>query len=156
MANVAKVIQLTSSQYEDLINNGSITVNGVTYTYDPNVMYLVDEDEWETAAIDSTSGVSVTLKDNATYYFEAMRGTVYATVCFGLINMNMSAGSVSTSIVALSANFTSSTVTTNTLVRLQMYRTVSDTWNVRIYTGTSLSSLTADATYSIRFKKVNI
>ena len=156
MANVAKVIQLTQSQYDDLIANGSITVGGVTYTYDANVIYLVDDNEWEGAQINSTSGVSVSLKDNTSYYFEAFNGSSYATVCFGVINMNSSAVSASTAIIALSANLTSSTVTTNTLVRLQMYKTSTNTWNVRIYTGTSLSSLTAQDTYSIRYKRLAI
>ena len=43
MADLSNVIKVTQSQYTTLKNGGSITKSGVTYTYDANALYLVDE-----------------------------------------------------------------------------------------------------------------
>lgn len=52
-----KIYKVTSKQYTSLINNGSITVNGVIYTYDPNSLYsIVDQAQDEyTLAYDQES-----------------------------------------------------------------------------------------------------
>ena len=43
-----KIYKVTSQQYTSLINIGSITVNGVVYTYDPNSLYsIVDQTQDE-------------------------------------------------------------------------------------------------------------
>lgn len=41
MANLGKVMYLTQAQYNTLSNNGTLTVDGVTYTYSENDLYLV-------------------------------------------------------------------------------------------------------------------
>ena len=52
-----KIYKVTSEQYTSLINTGSITVNGVVYTYDPNSLYsIVDQTQDEyTLVYDKTS-----------------------------------------------------------------------------------------------------
>lgn len=52
-----KIYKVTSKQYTSLINNGSISVNGVVYTYDPNSLYsIVDQTQDEyTLIYDKTS-----------------------------------------------------------------------------------------------------
>lgn len=45
MAALGNVIKLTTAQYNELKTNGSITVGGVTYNYDPNTLYLTDANE---------------------------------------------------------------------------------------------------------------
>ncbi len=52
MANLNKIVTLTTAQYNTLVNNGSVTSNGVTVTYDTNSLYLTTDD--------STAGVSLT------------------------------------------------------------------------------------------------
>ena len=42
MADLSNIIKVTQTQYNTLINGGSITKGGVTYTYDANAMYLVE------------------------------------------------------------------------------------------------------------------
>lgn len=44
MANVSNFIKVTKAQYDILVNGGSITKGGTTYTYDNNALYLVEED----------------------------------------------------------------------------------------------------------------
>lgn len=52
-----KIYKVTSKQYTSLINDGSLTVNGVVYTYDPNSLYsIVDQAQDEyTLAYDKKS-----------------------------------------------------------------------------------------------------
>ena len=52
MANLNKIVTLTTAQYNTLVNNGSVTSNGITVTYDANSLYLTTDD--------STAGVSLT------------------------------------------------------------------------------------------------
>lgn len=52
MANLNKIVTLTTAQYNTLVNNGSVTSNGVTVTYDTNSLYLTTDD--------SAAGVSLT------------------------------------------------------------------------------------------------
>lgn len=44
MANLSQVVYLTKAQYNTLVTQGSITVGGVTYTYDQNSLYLVPKE----------------------------------------------------------------------------------------------------------------
>lgn len=44
MANLKNVVYLTKAQYNTLVTQGSITVGGVTYTYDENNLYLVPKE----------------------------------------------------------------------------------------------------------------
>jgi len=50
MASLQKEIKISKSDFDILIGGGSITKGGITYTYDENALYLVDEDikeaEW--------------------------------------------------------------------------------------------------------------
>lgn len=43
MATISNYIKVTKDQYYTLTHGGSITVGGVTYTYDANAIYLVDD-----------------------------------------------------------------------------------------------------------------
>lgn len=54
MAKFKGIVYLSKNQYESLYLNGSLTVNGVTYEYDENVLYVTDGDYVEK----STSGTS--------------------------------------------------------------------------------------------------
>lgn len=42
MATLGNIIKVTQAQYNTLVNGGSISMGGVTYTYDANAIYLVD------------------------------------------------------------------------------------------------------------------
>ena len=63
MANLEKVIKVTQSQYNTLVNGGSITVGGVTYTYDSNAIYLIEDNNTYLP----TSGGTITGSLNITY-----------------------------------------------------------------------------------------
>lgn len=41
MANLSNVIKISKTDYETLVGGGTITKNGVTYSYDPNAIYLI-------------------------------------------------------------------------------------------------------------------
>lgn len=58
MANTTKIVYVTQAQYDALVTNGSVTVGGVTYTYDANNTYLVREDGIEGADVKSTGATS--------------------------------------------------------------------------------------------------
>lgn len=58
MANTTKIVYVTQAQYNSLITTGSVTVGGVTYTYDANNTYLVREDGIEGADVKSTGATS--------------------------------------------------------------------------------------------------
>lgn len=45
MANLGKIMYLTQAQYNTLVNTGTLTVDGVTYTYSVNDLYLVPSGE---------------------------------------------------------------------------------------------------------------
>ena len=45
MANSKQIVYLSQSQYAELIANGSITVDGVTVTYDENDIYVTPQAE---------------------------------------------------------------------------------------------------------------
>ena len=47
MSNLQKVIRLSKSQYTKLLNGESIIKEGITYTYDANAMYLVENENGE-------------------------------------------------------------------------------------------------------------
>lgn len=44
MANLKNVVYLTQAQYNTLVTQGTITVGGVTYTYDQDNLYLVPKE----------------------------------------------------------------------------------------------------------------
>lgn len=58
MAKTSKIVYVTQAQYDSLITNGSVTIYGVTYTYDANNTYLVREDGVEGADVLSTGATS--------------------------------------------------------------------------------------------------
>ena len=58
MAKSTKIVYVTQAQYDNLINDGSVTIYGVTYTYDANNIYLVREDGLEGANVQSTGETS--------------------------------------------------------------------------------------------------
>lgn len=58
MANTTKIVYVTQAQYDALVTNGSVTVGGVTYTYDANNTYLVREDGIEGVDIKSTNATN--------------------------------------------------------------------------------------------------
>ena len=43
MANLGNVIKIKESDYNALIENGTAVIGGVTRTYDPNAMYLIED-----------------------------------------------------------------------------------------------------------------
>ena len=58
MAKTSKIVYVTQAQYDSLINDGSVTIYGVTYNYDANNTYLVREDGLEGANVQSTGETS--------------------------------------------------------------------------------------------------
>ena len=44
MANLSNLIKVTQAQYLTLLNGGTITKGGVTYSYDPYAFYVVEDD----------------------------------------------------------------------------------------------------------------
>ena len=58
MAKSTKIVYVTQAQYDSLINDGSVTIYGVTYTYDANNTYLVREEGLEGANVQSTGETS--------------------------------------------------------------------------------------------------
>ena len=65
MATLSNIVKLTKAQYTTLLNGGSITSGGVTYYYDANTFYLIDN-EWayERNAISSSFFVRYRYVDN--------------------------------------------------------------------------------------------
>ena len=114
--------------------------------------YLADQEIVSCYAYDQYS--FVTLASNAHYLVEGYNGESYATVSFGVIYTDSSASS-SSPLTAFGYNNTSTTLSTNTAVKLQLYPTGS-TWNVRIYTGTSTNPTTSASTYSLIFRRLYI
>lgn len=43
MSNLNQIVYLTEVQYLELMNNGSVTVNGVTVTYNENDIYITPD-----------------------------------------------------------------------------------------------------------------
>lgn len=43
MANLSNIIKVTQAQYLTLLNGGTITKGGVTYSYDSNAFYVVED-----------------------------------------------------------------------------------------------------------------
>lgn len=103
MANLTQVIKITQSDYNTLVGGGSITKGGVTYTYDANALYLVEDSSTPVVSVnnvtaDSNGNISLTasnvgaLPSNTTY----------------VSTVNGSSGAVSLSIPA---NYTSTSKT---------------------------------------------
>lgn len=150
MADLSKVVKVTQVQYLALL--AGTTVSGETY--DPNAIYLVDEDVWHYRGIDNSSTNSLSLTDDATYLIEAEN--TYGKVSFGLVTAN-SESSSSYPITAFSSNRTSTSgYTTCTLVKLNLYRTAANTYNATISQGTAISSLTSNTSYTLRFRRVDL
>ena len=70
MADLKNVVYISNADYETLITNGSVTVNGTTVTYDPNDLYITPEEDLNiisaTGAHKSYNGsspVSVSIED---------------------------------------------------------------------------------------------
>ena len=42
-------VYLSNEQYQELMNNGSVVVNGATKTYDPNIDYITPDTTLEEA-----------------------------------------------------------------------------------------------------------
>jgi hypothetical protein len=54
MAKTNKIVYVTLEQYASLVTNGSVEVGGVTYTYDANNTYMVQENGLEGRLVQST------------------------------------------------------------------------------------------------------
>ena len=55
VANLEKIITLTASQYQTLVNGNSITNGGKTYNFDANALYVVPEETIALSDIDGTT-----------------------------------------------------------------------------------------------------
>ena len=44
MANLTNVIKISQTDYNTLAGGGTITKGGVTYSFDSNAMYLIEDD----------------------------------------------------------------------------------------------------------------
>lgn len=47
MGNFNGVVYISNEDFTTLKNNGSVVINGVTYTYDENTLYCTPEEEGE-------------------------------------------------------------------------------------------------------------
>jgi len=54
-----KFVELTSSQYDTLINDGEVTVGGITYEYDSSTYYIITD-----GTTPSSGGISDVMVDN--------------------------------------------------------------------------------------------
>lgn len=43
----SRTVELTKAQYHTLVSEGEIAINGITYTYDENELYLVTDEEFD-------------------------------------------------------------------------------------------------------------
>lgn len=41
--NLTKIYKVTAAQWSTLVSDGTLTVGGVSYTYDANAIYLIEE-----------------------------------------------------------------------------------------------------------------
>jgi len=41
--NLTKIYKVTAAQWSTLVSGGTLTVGGVSYTYDANAIYLIEE-----------------------------------------------------------------------------------------------------------------
>ena len=72
MANLKNVVYLSNEDYETLISTGTVTIEGVTITYDENDVYITP-DQIATATQDGLMSASDKLKldsINGFYYEE--------------------------------------------------------------------------------------
>lgn len=70
MADLKNVVYISNADYETLITNESVTVNGTTVTYDPNDLYITPEEDLNIISATGThksyngsSPVSVSIED---------------------------------------------------------------------------------------------
>lgn len=96
MAKTSKIVYVTQAQYDSLINNGSVTIYGVTYTYDANNTYLVREEGIEGSDVLSTgatSGKVLTADGNGGAAWEAAGGagdvTASGTLSVGAVMVGL-------------------------------------------------------------------
>lgn len=47
MGNFKGVVYISNEDFTTLKNNGSVVIDGVTYTYDENILYCTPEEEGE-------------------------------------------------------------------------------------------------------------
>ena len=157
MASLSNIVYLSQTDYDTLISSGS--VNG--HTYSASNIYIVSEDiDGQSFSIVS-GGTSLTLKDDAYYYFEA-NSTAYTTCSFGVVHMDMSSTN-SKPILVMSANSTAtstSTLTNNTMIRLRLGRTAVDTYTAYIDvcagSSSSLATFYATSGYTLKFWRLNL
>ena len=43
----SRTVELTKVQYQTLVSEGAVTINGITYTYDEDELYLVTDEEFD-------------------------------------------------------------------------------------------------------------
>lgn len=127
-------------------------VNNFPSTTADKSAYLADQEVVSCYAYDQYS--YVTLQSNSHYLVEGYNGASYATVSFGVIYTDSDVSS-STPLTAFGYNNTSTTMSTNTAVKLQLYPQGS-TWRVRVYNGTSTNPTTSTSTYSLIFRRLYI
>lgn len=84
MPNSKQIVYLSQVQYAELIANGSITVDGVTVTYDENDIYVTPQAEPVTDV--RVAGTSVTANGVANIPLVVNRGTA------GIVKVNQSLG----------------------------------------------------------------
>ena len=85
MADLKNIVYISNENYETLVTNGSVTVNGTTITYDANDLYITPEESLPTLTIgnityDGTEPKTVTLED--------LGGSAGGSVEYRPINVN--------------------------------------------------------------------
>ena len=54
MANLQNIVYISNEDYETLVTTGSVTIGGVTHTYDPNNVYITPDDSPQIPTPDTT------------------------------------------------------------------------------------------------------
>ena len=155
MASLKNIYEISKTNYTSVENNSiylfKVAKGEATTTIRDDIVNV----DVNTAGWVITSSTSFV--PNGTYFVEGWNDYIYGTVNFGIINLNTEANSSSKPIVTFGVNTTSTTLTTASVVRLEMYYSGSgSSWYVRVSTAGSYSSFTAVSTYNLTFRRVYI
>ena len=154
MADLSNVIKVTQAQYDTLLSGGSVS----GHTFDANAIYFIEDGEWYSTTVTSSGFRSLTgLETGGTYMFEVryyFNSAWQSFTCFPFVYLNTGASASTTPVEASSlSRYSSATTARNAVIALYHSGT---TWYIQAYYGTSLTSLTAQSQYIVRYRRVNV
>ena len=162
MANLKNVYEISKGNYNSLV--GGTAVSG--YSFESNSVYLQTNvaGAWslDTVKVDANSTSFIQCSSDlpsgqTSWFVEGWSDLTCGTVNFGIITLDSSANTSSSyPLTIFGVNTTSTTLTTNTMVRIEMYYS-SSRWYIRVSTSnSSYSSFTNVATYNLVFRRIYI